>query len=636
MKALFRILLLTVSLVLLFSLFACTPKSPDEGENEGEQGTNETIDRTKPSAGQYKIRFYLAARDVIHYYNAGETITPPDTLPTYETKECNFVFDGWDGVEFKVVDGDAVYHANYRVEYNYYTATFVVGEQSIEVQTVVGYVPKAPAITEFTLRDGEQFVAWDTTLTVFSEDTTISAITTKYFTPQYFLAAYQSSLLEYPESATTKDNSGDTVGEALALTTLLIEENQNPQGGAVAARIVEHLTAFVSPDKAPSFDACCLWSYAPHSGSIAIAKATPTVWNIVPADIKLRLDTMMRAFAILESFATSDYNNYGTGPSMLGNYGKGWNPNYRLANVPVMVYATHYFGDGDMDKGAEFVNGFLKGFDEAAYDDIIATFRKYGWRRAALCWTSDARTSTDGKNIKGESAKTLMLYGGQAVGEDTPTDSYLLVALGTGCGVANKDARGNPRDYLYNGYALNEADGIIRSLLMHNYGTGDLTKSNPQKSTFLEVKSDHWYDKDGDGQKELVAWITTGLPSPYEGQYGMMKEFASGNRSSTGYCSHDFVLTTSMIYTCKILGIYDLATDTYTDNNGVNIREAIIVGNEDFLFKNEQGYKGYATGSYGESDKEHSERNEGSRGYFTMKSLWRNIMKPELEAAIGE
>ena len=69
---------------------------------------------------------------------------------------------------------------------------------------------------------------------------------------------------------------------------------------------------------------------------------------------------MMKAFAMLESFATSDFNNYSTGPSMGGNYYKDWNPNYRLANIPVMVYATYFFGVGDIELGAQTVNSNIK------------------------------------------------------------------------------------------------------------------------------------------------------------------------------------------------------------------------------------------------------------------------------------
>ena len=626
MKNAIRILLVLLSMVLLMTLCACG-KTSDTDEGEG-NGQTETIDRTKPSAGEYQIRFYLGPNSVIHYYNEGETIVPPETLPPYETSRSSYVFESWEGVEFKTVTGNAAYHAKYKEVLNYCTVTFKVGTVEKKVQVVCDDYPKAPAISEFGLPADVKFVCWDRQFNSATEDTTYHAITTKLFDAETFLAAYKFALLTYPSNLNKKDNTVTT--HALALNVLMMEENQNPQS-AVADRIVEHFVAFTSKDQAPSFDASCNWNYSPHTASIAIAKATPSVWNKIPADIKLRLDTMMMAFAMLESFATSDYNNYGTGPSMNGNYGKGWNPNYRLANIPVMIFATHYFGNGDMDAGAEYVNDFLKGFDEETYTDMINTFQKYGWRRASVCWTSTARTSTDGKNVHGLSAKELMISGGQAVGEDTPTDSDLLVALGTGAGVGN-----GGKDYLYKGYALNEPAGIIRSLLMHNYGSGDLSKNNEQSSTFLEVKSDHWYDKDGDGRKDRVAWILDESSSPYEGQYGMMKEFASGNRSSTGYCSHDFVLTVTLIYNSKILGIYDLAQDTYTDRNGVSLREAIIVGNEDFLYKNEIGYQGYATGSYGESFKPHSEANENKASYFTYKVLWRNIMKPELESTLAE
>lgn len=628
MKRFLKPLFLLLAFVLLLGMMSCAMQPQDDINPE--QGSTDTIDRTDPSAGTYKIHFKLAGNTVTHYYNAGETIIPPETLPAYETSRSYYIFDGWDGVEFAIVDGNATYTANHREEFKYYTVTFLVGDERREVKTICGDMPKAPAISEFSLSDGERFVTWDTELSIFNEDITIMGVTTKYFDPEYFLEAYNLELLAYPSVTTMRDNETNTLEEALALNCLLIEENQNPKGGSVAERIVAHLTSVVSKDNAPLFDARCYWSYAPNAGAIAIAKATPTVWEKVPQDIKGRLDTMMRAFAMLESFATSDFNNYSTGPSMGGNYHRDWNPNYRLANVPVILYAVHYFGNGDMEAGAEYVNDFLKGFDENAYTAMVNSFQKYGWRRAFITWTSEGVTTSDG-SLKGNSAKELLLIGGPAVGEDTPLDSDLKVPLGNGFGVAN-----NGQDYLYKGYRLTEADGIIRSLLMYNYGTGDLEKTNETRSTFLEVKSDHWYDTDKDGVKECIAWIADESESPYQGRYGMMKEFASGDRSSASYCSHDFLLTTSLLYTCKVLGIYDIITDTYVDRNGISIREAVIVGNEDFLYKNEIGYQGYSSGSYGTSIHMHSEQDEYKESYFVLKSLWRGIMLPELEATLAE
>jgi hypothetical protein len=53
----------------------------------------------------------------------------------------------------------------------------------------------------------------------------------------------------------------------------------------------------------------------------------------------------------------------------------------------------------------------------------------------------------------------------------------------------------------------------------------------------------------------------------------------------------------------------------------------IQVGNEDFIYKFIHGYQCYSTGSYGTAQDRHSER-EASRGYWSMKSLWRAYFLP--------
>ena len=640
MKQIVRFITLVICVCILSSLLGCADASffppiggvvEGEGEgagseNQGEEGAGNN--QTKPEdddpdhkKGEFTVKFYLGAKSVTHRYDYGETVEPPQTIETYKTARVNYVFDGWDGVEFKPVTENTSYHANYKMEYNYYTATFVMGTEKVEVKTICEDAPTVPDPIDI---EGAEFVCWDKQAQSATSDTTYTAIYTTLYSAEIFQKMYKYTLLSYPTKTTESDNKSGTTEEALVLCGLIYEQYNNPQE-PVAYRIVEHLNQCVKEEIAPMFNACCNWNYAPHTGAIAMAKANPSIWNKVPASTKLRLDTMMKAFAYLESFATSDFNNYGTGPSLTGNYGKNWNPNYRLANVPVMVYVTHYFGNGDMVEGEKTLNTLLKGFDEKEYTTMVNSFSKYGWRRAVWCWTRDGLTSTDGKNNKGNGSKDLLIKGGPAVGDDTSTASDLLVALGTGVGVGN-----GGKDYLYKGYSLSEADGIVRSLLMNNYGSGDLSKGKDPSSTFLEVKSDHWYDITGDKVKEKVAWILPGadgleVHSPFEGQYGMMKEFASGNRSSTGYCSHDFVLTTNMIYNCRLLNIYDVLEDEFVDRNGTSILDAIYVGNEDFLFKNEKGYKGYATGSYGESSKSHSEANEGV-DYFMLKYLWRNTL----------
>ena len=484
------------------------------------------------------------------------------------------------------------------------------------------------------------FMCWDKDFSAIMEETTYTAVycDTSMLPVSELLLAYKQPLLQYASTEGT-DSGNSLLRRALALFTLVLHENENPQGGAIATRAIEHFTSVVTKDQAPPLDAATNWAYNPLMASLALARVTPTIWNAIPADIQMRLNTLACAMAYLGSFSTSDYNGYKTGPGMQGNYSKTWNPNYRLGNIPTMVYVTYFFGVGDIDAGADSVNTLIKNFDEDVYDTLVNTFSKYGWRRAFKRWTSEGRVATDGSGTVGMDAKTLLCYGGQAVGEDTSTASDLLVALGTGTGVANLDEKtGKGRDYLYMSFTLKEPEKIVQHLLNYNYG-GSMVSGSTEAKSYLTVKSDHWYDINSDGVKECVAWIMDETTSPYEGMEGMMTEFASGNRSSTGYCEHDFVLTTVLILACQ-------AMETYTtDENGQRIRrvdengkdicvfdvttnEALFlrvqVGNEDLIYKLIHGYQCYATGSYGTSSKVEYEGT--SAEYVITKSLWRTSL----------
>ena len=405
----------------------------------------------------------------------------------------------------------------------------------------------------------------------------------------------ETPLMSFTSDRTLNDNRANSLEKALALFSLVLSENESPAED-IRERMIAHLESVTSAEVAPSFEAICLWCYCPLTASIALAKATPTVWEALGDDTRERLDFIMECFVYLESLATSDYNDYNTGPGLAGNYNKKWNPNYRLANVPVMIFATHYFGDGDMARGAETVNGLIHSFDESAYERVISTFEAYGWHRAYDIWTTPARVHEDGTS--GRDARTMLLYGGRTYALNYKHE-FVTKEAGDGLGVTN-----GGQDYLYHGARLCEPQRIIEDLLCYNYSGG-------------EVKSEHCYDVDKDGVAERVAWIVGELKSPYEGRLGMMKEFASGNRSSTGYCSHDFVLCTCLVAAARALGIYDVRENE-------ELRSMIEVGNADFLFKNEHGYQSFSTGSYGTMTKTHSEENE-NESYFAMKSLWQSM-----------
>ena len=380
---------------------------------------------------------------------------------------------------------------------------------------------------------------------------------------------------------------------------LLVHEERAREDGTLIVRIIEHYTNAFGEENAPQFDSRCLWNYSPLSASIALAKATPHIWNAFGDTLREKLTFAMEMFLYLESFSTSDFNAYRTGPGLEGNYYKTWNPNYRLANVPVIVFATHFFGEGDMQKGCVVANNMLHAFNEEKYNEVIARLAEYKWNNAYKVWTTEAKQHADG--TFGTDAKTILLYGGPTYAYNTP-HTEIVKEVGDGLGVANG---GN--DYLYNEIPLSSPERIVEHLLFYNYSGGP-------------VKSDHHFDVNKDGEDELVAWILDHSISPYQGQMGMMRELASGNRSSTGYCSHDFQLTTILMLATDALGICRVWENK-------DLWALVRVGNEDFFYKNEIGYQGYATGSYGVSTKTHSEENEG-KPYFALKYLWKTFLLP--------
>ncbi len=424
-------------------------------------------------------------------------------------------------------------------------------------------------------------------------------MSTSFLSQEYLEKLFNMELLTYRTNPNhTNDNANGSFSRATALFLLVMEERCKGDG-ALIEKIKEHFASATAPEQAPSFDAICLWNYCPYSASIALAKITPHIWDALGEQLQERLNFTMEMYAYLESFATSDYNSYSTGPGLTGNYHKNWNPNYRLANVPVILFATHFFGDGDMKVGTQKVNDMLHAYNEEKYEQMVSRLTQYGWDRALAVWCAPAMQHEDG--TYGTDAKTVTLYGGPTYALDF-THSYVKKEVGEGLGVTNG---GN--DYLYYGHPLDEAGLIVEHLLRFNYSGG-------------VVKSDHHFDVNKDGEDELIAWILDRSISPYQGQMGMMKEFASGNRSSTGYCSHDFQLTTILILASKALGFYDVKENE-------ELWSIVKVGNGDFLYKNEIGYQGFATGSYGTSTKTHSEENEGS-AYFALKYVWKNVLNP--------
>ena len=405
--------------------------------------------------------------------------------------------------------------------------------------------------------------------------------------PKQLLSALSYALLAYP--ADKADNQGTVFAASLGIIYLATEVRHNPENEIFRARIVEQLKHFVDPEKnvAPYFDLACHWPYAPLTAAITLCHETPEIWNELTALEREMYDFMMECFAYVQAMGTNDPNEYRTGPGLCGNFGKGWNPNYRLANTPPVVFAGRYFG------GAEALDQMLLSFD---YDKTVARFEKYGFARAKKRWTAPVAV-VDG--VPTRSQKDFMENGGEAFINTTSDrlNYYPGITGGTGVGVRAK--------YTWKGFTVDQYHEILRDLFLYNYSGG------PCISTYGEYP---------DGSPK--AYIADHTKTPVEGRNGMMCEMASGDggdgvhgpdiRSSTAYCLHDFLLVVSLLMALKELDMYHLEDECNRD-----VYELAWVGNTDFIYKKVHGYMSYSLGHEKGISYE-----DGYSGYYLAKAWW--------------
>ncbi len=371
------------------------------------------------------------------------------------------------------------------------------------------------------------------------------------------------------------DNGADIMTATNSLLYLTYElrncYNNSTYYDACLTRILEQLRYLIDEDNnaTPFFDLKANWPYCNLTGAIALCKDTPAIWNSLTKDERARYDLIMECFAYILTLGTDDDNDYETGPLLDGNFAKGWNPNYRLANVAPMLFIADYFG------GADAVDALLLSFD---YDSVIARMKAYGFERSYNAWTTEPASGKP-------TVKEIMMNGGKA---------YLADGSSAGSGVGVKT------EYTYKGYRLDQPDKILRSLFEYNY-SGGTVKSSIKKYSFI-----------GD----TVAYIDGNLKSPYEGQKGMMLEFNSddggGIRSSAEYCMHDFIMVVAILMVTEELDIYDPL-----DAENLDLFALVWVGNQDFMYKYEMGYMSYANG-----ESEGVVKESTKKGYMLMKALW--------------
>ena len=543
---------------------------------------------------EYQVRWILQNGVITTTVKENDTPVPPSYDTVVETNTNVYTFTGWSiepqplTLDFASTPSNLIINALYDTARRTYAVKFML--DGAEYATTETYYEELPVLPETTpTKAGYSSFFWSNSKTPV---TTTDVVCTGFFAhtdaEQLAWALTDETDFGYPAAETTWDQDPPVQTAGNALLYLLYELRQStsdhPSYADIYSRIVEQLKYMVGPtnNAAPLFDLRANWPYCTITAAILLAKETPVVWDALTADEKERYDFIMECFAYILALGTDDDNDYKTGPQLKGNYYKNWNPNYRLATCLPMIFVGRYFG------GAAAVDQILLAFD---FDTVTDKFLEYGFYRSYNAWMTTPAQKPDGTYYP--SAKDFMMNGGDAhVNVTNDRLGYVPgTQAGTGVGVRTT--------YTYKGYTVDQPDKIIESIFAYNYEGG-------------EVKSSYGVGADG----QPLAYIVGYLTSPYEGEPGLMKEFAgsdaNGIRSSTDYCSHDFIMVVNSLLVTTELDMYDPLAD-----ENIALFRLVWVGNQDFVFKFEKGYMSY---SLGESKGVSQESTE--RGYMLMKSFW--------------
>lgn len=374
----------------------------------------------------------------------------------------------------------------------------------------------------------------------------------------------------------TRVNTHSELGGSTALLYEMLAEHYEPTlqldgEESNLTYVLRGIRSLLTSGLEPAMKVGPIWGNAMVSSVFALAKATPHVWKVLTDEEKARIDCLMRASAVTCAWATADQNDYLTGPCLVGNYSKHWNPNHVSPHVIPILMAVSYFGS------AAAVDEILTTF---SYDDAMQELQDLRFTNILRTW------SPAGKRLFEEGGTCYLFNGAE------PT------AAGTG--------RGVKYPYIYKGMPLADTDAIFRELLLHNERGGTVTNA----------------EGDPNGQ---YAYLPSGLSSPVLGMDGLMTEFKShdafGMRSDAIYCATNFCILVPAAVAAIALGLWDPAA---AENELAS--HLTTVGVTDFLFKLTNGYVSYSKGA----SHVYTEANTHG-GYRFAKALWFDALQGDTE-----
>lgn len=358
-----------------------------------------------------------------------------------------------------------------------------------------------------------------------------------------------------------------------ALLYLLLWEHYYPgtksrSGETAVNRILEHLHYFLLPGNEPSMRVGPYWGYPVTAAALTLLKKSPAIWALLTDDEKRKIDEIMRCFAVTCSWATTDVNDYFTGPELRGNYKKSWNPNHRITAIIPILFATIYFDSVDK------VNEMLTGFD---YDEFVAMLEREGFTSAK------ATVTTAGKKLMEEGGPAFLEATGEPAGE--------------GLGVKHP--------YVYCKMPLNMREEIFSQLLCEVCSGGKVVN---------EVRDEH-----PGADPAAHAYLEKGS-SPVLGMEGMMTELTSfdakGIRSDITYCAANFCILVPVLAALVALDEWDAEAEK--NSRASNLATVGIV---DFLYKIENGYHSFSHGKG-----RHTDESSTHGVYQFAKDMWKAML----------
>lgn len=324
----------------------------------------------------------------------------------------------------------------------------------------------------------------------------------------------------------------------------------------------------------PTFENSHIWAYSLLCQSISLLKKKDSLWELFTAEEQEKLTLIMKMFAFMWNFGCNVKNNFYTGISLKGNYASYWrSPNYWLCNQSLLLFLVPFFG------GIQNINSFVT---KTSYESLMRELKNHNFMNAYNAWNTPGFVRSNGEMAPG--SKELFGVPGQDWHDETAIRKSPYIKkfeygfeneyfAGKGIGATIPILYKENQDVDDNSYPYDLYHDIISVV----FNAEDTCKS------VIHI----------DSEEDFSAHITDGTLSPYEGQLGMMREFnkrdMNGQRSSLMHCEIDFILTTTMLSTLKLL--VNLDYRHYANANYIN------TGINDFIYKKEHGYIGYCLGN---------------------------------------